>query len=875
MATRGTPDGSAEGSQVNDAETEYIAPNEEGGSDSGNILESRRVGRLLLSRWFPLALQLPMILVFFGLIAVATLGEQDSAFNLGSVLIWVFWWPFLFLTIFLFGRVWCGTLCPAGALSSLAHKWLGRRWRVPKPVRAAAVMTIFFVLLTFWQRVVELPHSQPALTGYFFLFIIVMATGSGLLFGGKAWCRYLCPIGMLLGVYSRLSPLELRTNARICHGCKSLECIKGTDSVSGCPMFISPRGLDTNRNCIFCMQCAKACPRGAVQLRWRRPGAELAKPNSPTLAESAMVVLVAGMLFVETYSMVATFGGLRATLAWAGEWGSYFILFFGALLFFGVVFAVAATLTGLIARVFQAQGDFRGLFKTVGYAVLPLVMFAHFGHNLIHLQMDGGILLQVLGLTSTSTTAHVHIGATNGFVAGLNLFLLGVGLFWSLWLASRILRLKQLGAVRAMVLASPLVLAMLGLSFAYLTLLGSPMGSTVQGKTKLESSGASLLSVLEKSFLPDPGASAIAGPTWSYDFANDQVGKLSLSANGDFIAIGARDNLYFFDKNGELKWQYPTGNWVLSTSMSNDGSYVAAGTYDKILYLDKFGRLIWKRDMPMDTHVSMSASGAFIAAGSSDTVYYFDRPGDLLWDYKILPEASDVYVFGASMSADGNHILVAESYGTNIYHLDSTGALEWKAKIGSHSHGVSISSTGNYFPIGSGQSMTAGKVSFFDRNGTLRWSSPAAKDVDSIAMSADEADVVAGSMDNNVYYFDREGTLKWKYLAAGGAYVSISGDGSKVTAAGGNSVYSLDREGRLQWAYRTGPWVWGESVLAVATSADGGASVAITPHKLLFFDNARVQPTSPVYGTLLTFGLVFLASLGLVGLFSRRARASA
>lgn len=81
-------------------------------------------------------LQWAVVLVYAALLVIPALLPlpDDSARMLNNLTIfaqfvfWGIWWPFVLLSMVLFGRIWCGVLCPEGALTEWAAQkaWAGR-----------------------------------------------------------------------------------------------------------------------------------------------------------------------------------------------------------------------------------------------------------------------------------------------------------------------------------------------------------------------------------------------------------------------------------------------------------------------------------------------------------------------------------------------------------------------------------------------------------------------------------------------------------------------------------------------------------------------------------------------------------------------------
>ncbi|MBW2193327.1 MAG: 4Fe-4S binding protein [Deltaproteobacteria bacterium] len=89
----------------------------------------------------------------------------------------------------------------------------------------------------------------------------------------RFYCRTLCPLGALLGFFSRFSILRLEKIPEACTDCNL--CVKA------CQGAASPLpGLEwENAECMLCFNCFEACPESAILFKWRWPPAKTQAPD--------------------------------------------------------------------------------------------------------------------------------------------------------------------------------------------------------------------------------------------------------------------------------------------------------------------------------------------------------------------------------------------------------------------------------------------------------------------------------------------------------------------------------------------------------------------------------------------------------------------
>lgn len=244
------------------------------------------VRAIMLWRGFPYVLQAAMLAVFVGLIWLGWGSRPPTGSNaklfakshLVTLLIWGLWWPAMVWIAVLLGRAWC-MACPLELVSNGCER-IGRRIGLPqqhvrKWLASGIVILALYAAIQLLVAGAQL-HRTPHYTAIFLLTLLIGAAIAGLLLKDRAFCRAFCPVGLLLGTYGRGGMLAVRSrSAATCAGCTGRDCLlacnRGKLDGRSCPSLLSPPKLDTNRDCLVCGQCIKACRPDNMTLLLRRP----------------------------------------------------------------------------------------------------------------------------------------------------------------------------------------------------------------------------------------------------------------------------------------------------------------------------------------------------------------------------------------------------------------------------------------------------------------------------------------------------------------------------------------------------------------------------------------------------------------------------
>ncbi|MBW4490056.1 MAG: sigma 54-interacting transcriptional regulator [Trichocoleus desertorum ATA4-8-CV12] len=397
-----------------------------------------KLRQFLRSDWWPDRINFGFTLGFFAVIvSILMLGPQARDSNIGLNLFWAWWWPLMLVAFPFVGRLWC-SVCPFMIYGELAQKLSLRlfpRELLPWPRQQAEkwggwFLFGLFTLILLWEELWHLENTAY-LSGCLLLLITAGAVIFSLLFERRFWCRYLCPIGGMNGLFAKLSMTELRAQQGICSAtCTTYQCYKGGPEKGegqeslGCPLYSHPAQLEDNRDCVLCMTCLKACPHRSVEVNLRPPGIELWTTHQPTYAEVALLFLLFGAIFLHRLPEIEN------QLGW-----NFHLENFG---WHAGVSAVALLLPVAIALLaqFLIQAINRTLkprpFLELAYGYLPLVLGGSLAHYLRLGLTEAGRVLPITLATFGYSSVNVPIAVAEPAVIA---FLQAVTLIASVWLS--------------------------------------------------------------------------------------------------------------------------------------------------------------------------------------------------------------------------------------------------------------------------------------------------------------------------------------------------------------------------------------------------------------------------------------------------------
>ncbi|MFN3550821.1 MAG: FMN-binding protein [Endomicrobiia bacterium] len=197
----------------------------------------------------------------------------------------IFIWSLIiltFVTTLFFGRLFCGWLCPFGAVIELLFdlktyiekkykKTLGKEIELEiiedneivkflrkyessyRYVKYFLLITILilpsFIIIEPFQYIFYINQTELKFIIYL-LFILILC-----IIFVRLWCRYLCPLGAFLCVFSKISFFKLQISQEHCFNCEICKTICPTNAI----IEKNDKLKILNTECILCNKCRQNC----------------------------------------------------------------------------------------------------------------------------------------------------------------------------------------------------------------------------------------------------------------------------------------------------------------------------------------------------------------------------------------------------------------------------------------------------------------------------------------------------------------------------------------------------------------------------------------------------------------------------------------
>ena len=270
---------------------------------------------IVVSRYTQAALTIFTMVMIYIVILTCVFGTKVSGRNLGVLLMWAIWLFALIAIITPFlGRFWC-TICPLpffgdliqrksffnplkGRTKQYNNKFSGFFLKWPEWLKNDWLrLAVFLLLATFSTTLV----ATPLVSGITVLMLMIVPTILSGIWELRAFCRYVCPISVFVGPFSRMSTLSLRNKSQeVCDQCKPHYCENGNTGGWACPYGLNVGEIRENSDCGLCLECLRSCTYNNVSL-YKRPFASETGTRNLSEAWMSMATFTISIIYSVLY----------------------------------------------------------------------------------------------------------------------------------------------------------------------------------------------------------------------------------------------------------------------------------------------------------------------------------------------------------------------------------------------------------------------------------------------------------------------------------------------------------------------------------------------------------------------------------------------
>jgi ferredoxin-type protein NapH len=191
----------------------------------------------------------------------------------------------LIMWLLLGGRTFCSWVCPYHLVSELTekiHLWLVKKKWIKNRTFHRGVRTVFYVAFALLALITGYTVFETISPTGILRRALIYGPGLALVWVGllllfeifvsrRAWCRYVCPIGVTYGVVGTLSPLRVTYNVVDCHhegDCRKICLVPHVLDVT-----IRGRSpevdMEIGADCTRCGLCVDICPTNSLNFKFK------------------------------------------------------------------------------------------------------------------------------------------------------------------------------------------------------------------------------------------------------------------------------------------------------------------------------------------------------------------------------------------------------------------------------------------------------------------------------------------------------------------------------------------------------------------------------------------------------------------------------